>query len=141
MRWILKLSLVGGVALFWAPEVAYSIPTEYLFEQKWSEDCATQNGVETSEYVVFSKTEQCDYFVDTFRVQSTCEPATFTALDANRVRMNTGEDGTYIIEFLWSSQISIMEVVSEKPFELKQVRVLGRADVRDDLMTNYLYCP
>lgn len=132
-----------GIVLFYLvfSDQTFSIPPDQLFAQKWSDKCANLQGVETSEYVIFSETEQCDNFVDTFRVQSSCEPASFTAMDGNRLKMTLNNDENYIIEFLWASQISIMKVVSEKPFTLQQTRVLGRAVVRENLMTNYLYCP
>jgi len=137
---ILKYVLIV-LALLGMNERAYSMPPEQLFESKWSEQCASENGVETSEYMAFSATERCLNFVDTFRVQSECQPAKFKALDSNRLLMTVKDEGTYIIEFLWASQISIMEVINEKPLKLKQTSILGRAETRDNLVTHYLYCP
>lgn len=114
---------------------------EQLFKDKWSEICNDGFEVETSEYVGFSESERCDYFVDTFRVQSHCEPATFKALKNNRLQMTLNGKDTYIIEFLWSSRISVMEVVTKKPLVLKQTQSLGRAIFRKNLLTHYLYCP
>jgi len=74
-------------------------------------------------------------------VQSNCTPAKFKKLNGNRVQMILNDNETYIIEFIWSSRISIMEVVKEKPFELKQFESLGRAIVRKNLLTHHLYCP
>lgn len=141
MKYLTKMFLTVVLVGSCVSTNAYSRNPEDLFENKWSEKCADSFGVETSENVTFSKTEQCTSYVDTFRVQSNCIPAKFEALDGNRVQMILNDKDTYIIEFLWSSRISIMEVVNEKPFELKQTQSLGRAIVRKNLLTNYLYCP
>jgi hypothetical protein len=128
-------------AFFYVPNMAVAVPPDQLFQGKWAEKCATEHGVETSEYTVFSENAWCISFVDTFRVQQICEDATFEALDTNRVSMQTKQKDKYIIEFLWSSQISIMHVVKEKPYTLEQVMSLGRAEVRETLLTHHLYCP
>lgn len=120
---------------------AYGSEPKQLFKDRWSEKCANNFGVETSQYMTFHETEQCTSYVDTFRVQSNCTPAKFKALGGNRLQMIVNDTETYIIEFLWSSRISIMEVVKEKPFELKQIQSLGRAVVRKNLLTQHLYCP
>ncbi len=117
------------------------MPPEQLFKHKWSEVCAEKQGAETPEYVVFSETQMCFYSVDTFRVQSRCEPAKFKKMDTNRVQMILNDQDKYVIEFLWASQISIMQVVSEKPYTLKQNSILGLAKTREKLMTHHMYCP
>ncbi len=129
------------LACLYGPSSAIAIPPDQLFKDKWSEKCASEHGVETSEYSVFSENTWCNYFVDTFRVQEICEGAEFKALDTNRISVQTKQKQKYLIEFLWSSQISIMEVVKENPYTLKQVLSMGRAEVRKDLLTHHLYCP
>ncbi len=141
MRHLTKIFFPVALAVFCVSTGAYGSNPEQLFKDKWSEKCVNSLGVETSEYITFSETEKCTSFVDTFRVQSNCMPAKFEARDGNRLQMVLDDKETYIIEFLWSSQISIMEVVNEKPFELKQTQSLGRAVVRENLLTHHLYCP
>jgi len=136
-----NFKLVAILACFYASDVALAMPANHLLKGKWSEECATKQGVETSEYSVFSKDNWCTYFVDTFRVQQNCEDATFEPLGANRLSMQTRPKNKYIIEFLWASKISIMKVVKEKPFILEQVMTLGRAETRKGLLTHHLYCP
>lgn len=136
-----KFFLCRYTLFFYAPNMATASPPDQLFEGEWAEKCATEHGVETSEYTVFSKNEWCIYFVDTFRVQQVCEDAIFESLGTNRVSMQTKQNNKYIVEFLWGSQISIMQVVKEKPYTLKQVMSLGRAEARETLLTHHLYCP
>jgi hypothetical protein len=138
-----KISFFYVVILvcFYAPNMATASPPDRLFKVKWAEKCATEHGVETSEYTVFSKNAWCIYFVDTFRVQQVCEDARFESLGTNRVSMRTKPNNKYIVEFLWGSQISIMQVVKDKPYTLKQVMSLGRAEARETLLTHHLYCP
>ena len=141
MQYLTKMFFTLALVASCASTNAYSSNLEKLFKDKWSEKCANSFGVETSEYMTFNEAEQCTSYVDTFRVQSNCTPAKFKNLGGNRVQMTVNDNDTYIIEFLWSSQISIMEVVKEKPFELKQIESLGRAIVRKNLLTHHLYCP
>lgn len=128
------------LALFFSNKVI-SIPPEQLFNHKWSEACAVEHDVETAEYTSFSHSQQCDYFVDTFKIQSHCIDASYEDMSSNRVLMTLKKQEQYIIEFLWSSQISILKVISKKPLKLEQTRILGLARVRKKLMTNHLYCP
>lgn len=141
MTQVKKVFLVSTAIFLGLSLEAHSIPPKELFKHKWSEVCATSHNVETSEYLIFHDSEYCEYFVDTFRVQSICTPASFKAMDGNRVSMTLKENKSFIIEFLWASQISIMEIISQKPFTLEQRRTLGIAKVRDNLLTHYLYCP
>ena len=136
-----KIFSLALIIFLGASSISFGMPPEQLFKHKWSEVCAKNHGIETPEYDVFRETEKCFYFVDTFRVHSRCEPAKYKKMGTNRVQMILNDKEKYIIEFLWASQISIMQVVSEKPYTLKQHSILGLAKVREKLMTHHLYCP
>jgi len=133
-----KIFFIFGIIV---PLTVRAAPPERLFDMLWSSDCAENVQVETSEYVSFAKGQWCDHFVDDYRVQSNCQNATFKPLKSNRVGVTVEGDGDYIIEFLWSSHISIMWVESKKPLKLKQAGSMGRAILRDGLKTHHLYCP
>tara|TARA_R110002111_G_scaffold259147_1_gene328903 strand:- start:9 stop:461 length:453 start_codon:yes stop_codon:yes gene_type:complete len=136
IRILLSLILFSSMS-----NLSFAMPPEPLFKEKWSEVCAEKQGTETGEYVTFSDAEKCFYSVDTFRVHSRCEPAQFKEMDANRIQMTLNDKDKYVIEFLWASQISVMQVISEEPYTLKQHSILGRAETRENLLTHYLYCP
>jgi len=141
MRYLTKIFFPVVLAVTFVSTGAYSSNPEQLFKDIWSVKCADSFGVETSEYVTFKKTEQCTSYVDTFRVQTNCSPAKFKAMKGNRLQMILDDKEKFIIEFLWSTRISIMKIVKEKPFELEQAETMGRAIVRKNLLTHYLYCP
>lgn len=114
---------------------------EQLFGLFWSSWCADAVQQETSEYTRFEPDAWCEHFVDTYRVQSHCRKARFEALENNRVGMTVEGKQRYIIEFLWSTRISIMEITGEDPPVLEQIDNLGRAVQREGLQTHHLYCP
>ncbi len=118
-----------------------AMPPEGLFGKIWSEGCADKVGAEVNKYITFESTRWCEHSGDTFPTDKHCDDVTWVPLSSNKVGATIKGQGRYIIEFLWSTKLSVMMIKKADPLELEQLGTLGLVTVRKGLKTDHLHCP